>query len=146
MSLLKDIVEKLPYGPSFNFVDGLTHLDEEGCEGFYTFREDHVFYRHHFKDHPVTPGVMLTECMAQIGLACLGIYLVGDQGGYSAIQMAFSENQVVFERAVYPNEKVKVISKKSYWRLGKLKCYVEMYNSEGLKVCYGTLAGMVKKK
>ena len=47
-----------------------------GAEGFYTFKEDEYFYQGHFKDNPITPGVILTEVMAQIGVVCLGIYLL----------------------------------------------------------------------
>ncbi len=61
------IISKLPYKKPFLFVDEILQIDEDGCTGSYTFPEDSDFYKGHFKDHPVTPGVILTECMAQIG-------------------------------------------------------------------------------
>ena len=67
------ILEHLPYEKPFLFVDALEKISEEGISGYYTFPADSFFYRGHFKDLPVTPGVILTECMAQIGLVCLGI-------------------------------------------------------------------------
>ena len=70
----KEIISKLPYSKPFLFVDELLHIDENGVEGTYTFDENLDFYKGHFKDNPVTPGVILTEVMAQIGLVCLGIY------------------------------------------------------------------------
>ena len=154
MDLLKIIVQQLPYDPPFLFVDEITHISEEGCEGFYTFREDEFFYRGHFKDHPVTPGVILTECMAQIGLVCLVIYLeerlksevessMPEAKSQEKKQFVFSESHVLFEKTVYPGETVKVVSCKKYWRLGKLKCRVEMFNESGERVCRGELAGMM---
>ena len=56
-------------------MEELTSITERGVEGFYTFKEEEFFYIGHFKDNPITPGVILTEVMAQIGVVCLGIYL-----------------------------------------------------------------------
>ncbi len=72
----KDLLEKLPYTSPFLFVNEISHIDENGVTGTYSFPEDSFFYEGHFKNNPVTPGVILTECMAQIGLVCLGIYLL----------------------------------------------------------------------
>ena len=72
------IIQLLPYQTPFLFVEELTSLSENGVEGFYTFKEDEYFYEGHFKDNPITPGVILTEVMAQIGVVCLGIYLLSE--------------------------------------------------------------------
>jgi len=68
------IKSKLPYSSPFLFVDELITVDENSIVGNFTFNEDLDFYKGHFKDNPVTPGVILTETMAQIGLVALGIY------------------------------------------------------------------------
>ncbi len=72
----QEIIAKLPYSKPFLFVNELLHIDQNGVEGIYTFDENLDFYKGHFKENPVTPGVILTEVMAQIGLVCLGIYLL----------------------------------------------------------------------
>ena len=69
------IIQLLPYKPPFLFVEELSHISENGSEGYYTFKNDEFFYQGHFKDRPITPGVILIEVMAQIGVVCLGIYL-----------------------------------------------------------------------
>ncbi|MDI1303260.1 MAG: hydroxymyristoyl-ACP dehydratase, partial [bacterium] len=71
----EEIISKLPYSKPFLFVDEIINVNENGVEGSYTFNETLDFYKGHFKDNPVTPGVILTEVMAQIGLVCLGIFL-----------------------------------------------------------------------
>ena len=71
----EQIISKLPYQHPFLFVDELTDISENGITGSYTFKKDDYFYQGHFKDNPITPGVILTETMAQIGVVCLGIYL-----------------------------------------------------------------------
>ena len=73
----QQILSRLPYSDPFLFVDGLNSFSEDHIEGTYTYNEELDFYKGHFVGNPVTPGAILTETMAQIGVVCLGIYLVG---------------------------------------------------------------------
>lgn len=138
----KEIIAKLPYSKPFLFVDKLIRVDDNGAEGCYTFDEKLDFYKGHFKDNPITPGVILTEVMAQIGLVCLGIYLMND-ALTSKTLITLTSNDIEFLKPVFPNEKVTVISEKIYFRFGKLKCKVSMHNEQGEMVCKGTIAGMI---
>ncbi|WP_445382148.1 3-hydroxyacyl-ACP dehydratase FabZ family protein [Robiginitalea sp. IMCC43444] len=139
------LLEKLPYGESFLFVDALPELTPERIVGQYRFPSDSWYYRGHFKDRPVTPGVILTECCAQIALVCHGIYLLEESGNpYKGEDIiAFSETQMQFLKAVFPGETVRVIGEKQYFRFGKLKSSVKMVNSEDELLCRGTLSGMI---
>ncbi|MDQ3230519.1 MAG: hypothetical protein M3Q07_01770, partial [Pseudobdellovibrionaceae bacterium] len=62
------ILALVPQQKPFRFVDRIIEVDEQRIVGQYQFREDEWFYRGHFPGNPVTPGVILVECMAQIGL------------------------------------------------------------------------------
>lgn len=137
-----EILAKLPYSKPFLFVDELLRIDENGGEGTYTFDENLDFYKGHFKDNPITPGVILTEVMAQIGLVCLGIYLMNDTFN-ATTSIALTSTEIEFLKPVFPNEKVSVVSEKIYFRFGKLKCKVMMKNEKGETVCSGTIAGMI---
>ena len=138
----KDIISKLPYSKPFLFVDEIIRIDEDGVEGVYTFDENLDFYKGHFKENPVTPGVILTEVMAQIGLVCLGIFLLNEKRNLNSI-IALTSTSIEFLKPVFPNEKVTVISKKIYFRFGKLKCEVSMKNEKEEIVCSGIIAGMM---
>jgi len=141
----KNIIRLLPYQAPFLFVDELMSLSELGAEGCYTFKEDEFFYLGHFKDNPITPGVILTEVMAQIGVVCLGIYLLRDEiSTTKKPQIALTSNHIDFFLPVYPKERVKVVSKKIYFRFNKLKCKVELFNEKNELVCRGTISGMLK--
>ncbi|MBO9584314.1 MAG: hydroxymyristoyl-ACP dehydratase [Flavobacterium sp.] len=142
---LTDIIAQLPYREPFLFVDELLHADENGVTGTYTFKENLDFYKGHFKDNPVTPGVILTETMAQIGMVCLGIFLLGNELGENIV-IAFTSADMEFLKPVYPNEKVTVTSEKLFFRFGKLKCNAVMKNEVGQEVCRGVLAGMITKR
>jgi 3-hydroxyacyl-[acyl-carrier-protein] dehydratase len=93
----------------------------------------------------VTPGVILTEVMAQIGLVCLGIYILDDTFNRNT-SIALTSTSIEFIKPVFPNEKVTVISEKLYFRFGKLKCRVTMKNASGELVCMGEIAGMMINK
>ncbi|WP_163393690.1 3-hydroxyacyl-ACP dehydratase FabZ family protein [Flavobacterium limi] len=142
---LNEIIKKLPYTEPFLFVDELLHVDENSISGTYTFKEGLDFYKGHFKGNPVTPGVILTETMAQIGMVCLGIYLLGDAFNKETV-IAFTSADMQFLKAVYPNEKVTVTAQKTFFRFGKLKCEAVMKNEAGQEVCKGILAGMITTK
>jgi 3-hydroxyacyl-[acyl-carrier-protein] dehydratase len=139
----EEIIALLPYAKPFLFVDDISHIDENGVEGTYTFDENLDFYKGHFKDNPVTPGVILTEVMAQIGVVCLGIYLLNNEFTNNSI-IALTSSEIEFLKPVYPKEKVTVISEKVFFRFGKLKCQVKMINEKKELVCQGTIAGVIK--
>lgn len=142
-----EIISLLPYQKPFLFVDELVEISENGIIGNYTFKENAFFYKGHFKDNPITPGVILTETMAQIGVVCLGIYLLnGKISSEIKPQIALTSNQVDFFLPVLPNEKVTVISTKEYFRFNKLKCSVKMINVKNELVCRGTISGMIIAK
>lgn len=138
-----EIISKLPYSKPFLFVDELVSINENGVVGNYTFDANLDFYKGHFKDNPVTPGVILTEVMAQIGVVCLGIFLLNNEINKNTL-IALTSNEIEFLKPVYPNEKVTVISEKIYFRFGKLKCKVKMLNAKNEEVCSGTIAGIIK--
>ncbi|WP_333599910.1 3-hydroxyacyl-ACP dehydratase FabZ family protein [Flavobacterium sp.] len=140
--MYQNILTKLPYAKPFLFVDTLVHVDENGAEGTFTFTSDLDFYKGHFKDNPITPGVILTETMAQIGVVCLGIYLLGDAFS-NETKIALTSSEIEYLKPVYPNETVTVISEKIYFRFGKLKCEVKMRNANKEVVCQGTIAGII---
>jgi 3-hydroxyacyl-[acyl-carrier-protein] dehydratase len=138
----QEIISKLPYSKPFLFVDELISINENGAVGTFTFDENLDFYKGHFKEKPVTPGVILTEVMAQIGLVCLGIYLLNNKFSKNT-SIALTSTSIDFLKPVFPAEKVTVISEKMYFRFGKLKCKVTMKNEKEEVVCRGEIAGII---
>lgn len=139
----EEIIAKLPYAKPFLFVDTIQKVDEDGVIGTYRYDESLAFYKGHFIDKPVTPGVILTETMAQIGVVCLGIFISNNNFTNESV-IALTSSEIEFYKPVYPNEKVTVYSEKIYFRFGKLKCKVWMENEKNETVCRGSIAGMIK--
>ena len=152
------ILDLLPYKSSFRFVEEIAHVDADGVVGHYTLRPESFFYADHFPGNPVTPGAILTEIMAQIGLVVLGIFLITEgkapgspaaAGAKPAMPAAIfpllSSANVEFFRMALPGQKLTVTSKKEYFRFDKLKCQVEMHDAAGERVAKGIFSGFLKK-
>ncbi len=140
-----EIISLLPYSKPFLFVDEILSVNENEITGTFTYHKDLTFYKGHFKNYPVTPGVILTETMAQIGVVCFGINMMNKTSqNVDNIQIALTSTVVDFFKPVFPGEKVTVISKKEYFRFQKLKCKIEMYNEANELVSRGSIAGMMK--
>jgi 3-hydroxyacyl-[acyl-carrier-protein] dehydratase len=141
----EEIIARLPYQDPFLFVDEIVSVDENSISGSYTYDDKHDFYKGHFKNNPVTPGVILTETAAQIGVVSLGIYLLNNsENSLDEITIALTSSEMNFFIPVYPSEKVIVKSEKEYFRFNKLKCNVQMFNEKGELVCRGKIAGMMQ--
>ena len=136
------VLEKIPQQKPFRFVDEIVEIDENHVIGKYTFNEDEFFYAGHFPGNPITPGVILIETMAQIGLVALGIYLnLVDHGGKNVITL-FAESEAEFSNPVLPGATVYVKSEKLFYRRGKIKAKVEMTLESGELVARGILSGV----
>jgi len=147
-SIIREVLALVPQQKPFRFIDEIIRLDEEEIVGAYRFREDEFFYPGHFPGRPITPGVILVESMAQIGVVAYGMYLLARQlnvrpsemkGPLSLFSLA---EDIEFKGIVKPGERVIVRGKKIYMRKGALKVDVSMERENGEVVCQGKLAGM----
>ncbi|MFD0932923.1 3-hydroxyacyl-ACP dehydratase FabZ family protein [Psychroflexus salinarum] len=139
------IISKLPYQEPFLFVKTIDDVSENSIKGSYRFKASSWFYKGHFKNNPITPGVILTECAAQIGLASFGLYLLSQQENVDLeqVKLAMTSTNIEFLKPVLPDEKVIVEAEKMYFRFNKLKSSVKMYNLSGDLVLRGELAGVI---
>ena len=144
----QEVLKLVPQQAPFRFIDEIISLDEQQIVGAYRFREDEFFYRGHFPGRPITPGVILIETMAQIGVVAFGMYLLACQKNIRPAQLngslslfSLSDN-IEFKGIVFPGERVIVKGKKIYMRNGALKVDISMERENGEVVCVGQLAGM----
>ena len=144
----QEVLKLVPQQAPFRFIDEIISLDEQQIVGAYRFREDEFFYRGHFPGRPITPGVILIETMAQIGVVAFGMYLLACQKNIRPSQLngplsLFSLAEgIEFKGIVKPGERVIVKGKKIYMRKGALKVDINMERENGEVVCVGQLAGM----
>jgi 3-hydroxyacyl-[acyl-carrier-protein] dehydratase len=140
------VLEMVPQRYPFRFIDDIMELDENHIEGVYRFRNDEYFYKGHFPDMPVTPGVILIETMAQTGVVAFGLYLSLVCGKHNresdkpVTLFTLAEN-VEFSGVVQPGDLVMITGRKVYFRGNQLKVSVSMARPNGEEVCSGILAG-----
>lgn len=140
-----EIISKLPYQDPFLYVKTINEVSGNFIKGSYTFKASSWFYKGHFKNNPITPGVILTECAAQIGLASFGLYLLSKQENINLnqVKLAMTSTNVEFLKPVLPGDKVNVEAEKMYFRFNKLKSSVKMFDLTGDLVLRGELAGVI---
>jgi 3-hydroxyacyl-[acyl-carrier-protein] dehydratase len=135
----------LPQQEPFRFVDRIVELDEEHIIATYRFRPEADFYRGHFPGDPVTPGVLLLEAVAQVGVVALGIYLFALDHSRKELERTvtlFSDAEVEFSGVVPPGTEVTISAKKVFWRRNKLRSRATMVLPDGTLVCEATISGM----
>jgi 3-hydroxyacyl-[acyl-carrier-protein] dehydratase len=139
-----EVLPRIPQQEPFRFVDEIVELGDEQVAGVYRFRPEADFYRGHFPGNPVTPGVLLVECMAQCSVVPLAIYLFHRdfEGEAEKFQTLFTDAAVEFSGIVRPGERVRTDARLVFWRRKKLKVEAEMRREDGTLVCSGTLAGI----
>ncbi len=105
MALTTDIKSLLPHREPFLFVDAIISADDNGSVSEHTFTEDKFFFKGHFPEYPVVPGVILCETMAQAGGAALSFQKKVPEG---SLFFFASLDKVKFRNQVRPGDKVRM--------------------------------------
>ena len=102
---IKEIEEIIPHRHPFLLVDCIEELEPGVRASGYkcvTFRED--FFRGHFPQEPVMPGVLIVEALAQVGAVV--ILSLKENRGKTAYFGAI--NNARFRKKVVPGDKLKL--------------------------------------
>ena len=101
---MSEIENLLPHREPFLFVDEIVQADNEKIIARHVFGENEFFFKGHFPEYPVVPGVILVETMAQSGGAGLRkIGVLEDQ----ALFFLATVDKVKFRRQVRPGDEVR---------------------------------------
>jgi len=104
----EQIKECIPHRDPFLFVDEVIELEDKvSIKAKRTFTDNQDFFRGHFPDYPIVPGVILTEALAQTG-GILVNYCFKEELKESGFTNAFlmGVNNCKFRKPVLPNQEI----------------------------------------
>jgi len=101
---MSEIEKLLPHREPFLFVDEIIEASDKKITAKHLFTEKEFFFKGHFPEYPVVPGVVLVETMAQSGGA--GLRKLGVLGDGALFFLA-TVDKVKFRRQVRPGEEVR---------------------------------------
>jgi UDP-3-O-[3-hydroxymyristoyl] N-acetylglucosamine deacetylase/3-hydroxyacyl-[acyl-carrier-protein] dehydratase len=100
---INQIQKILPHRQPFLFVDKIMEITEEGIVGVKNVSMNEDFFRGHFPDAPVFPGVLQIEAMAQVG-GIFALSKVPDPENYLTYFMSI--DKIKFKNQVLPGDSI----------------------------------------
>jgi 3-hydroxyacyl-[acyl-carrier-protein] dehydratase len=102
---LSAIHAAIPHREPFLLLDEIVEQTDSRIVCRKRFTGDEFWYRGHYPDFPLTPGVLLCEAAMQAGAVLLA-GLISDQAG--KVPVATRMNDVRFKRIVRPGETIEI--------------------------------------
>ena len=118
----KEIVDLLPHREPMLLIDELIDIKKlKNATGVKTFTVNDNFFKGHFPEQPVVPGVILVEMMAQTAAALIA-YSIKEET-FDKIVYLMNIDNTKFRKPVFPNEKIfaKVNALRSKGRVWKFE-------------------------
>ena len=106
MYTIEDIMKVLPHRYPFLLVDRILEIEEKKrIVGLKNVTINEPFFQGHFPGHPIMPGVLIIEAMAQVG----GMLLMSHYEGDNANKVVYfmSLDNVKFRRPVVPGDQIR---------------------------------------
>jgi len=102
---LDQIKAAIPHREPFLLLDEIVELSDSRIVCRKTFTGDEFWYRGHYPDCPITPGVILCEAAMQAGAVLLSKHASASSG---AIPVATRANNVQFKQMVHPGDTIDI--------------------------------------
>ena len=118
---IEAIKEMIPHRHPFLMIDGVINLvPDVEVTGIKNVTGEEDFFEGHFPGHPIMPGVLIVEAMAQTS-AILVIGTVGKQPG--SVVYFMSVDQARFRKPVFPGDRLMlhVVKKRNRGKVWKFK-------------------------
>ena len=102
---INDIMKILPHRPPFLLVDRVTELEQgKRIVAIKNVTMNEPFFPGHFPGHPVMPGVLIIEALAQA--ACILAIMSSDESVRSKVTYFASIDKARFRKPVIPGDQL----------------------------------------
>ncbi len=119
----EEILKAIPHRSPFLLIDEIIEIKDNKISTSKTFLSDEYFFKGHYPNNPLVPGVLLCECMFQSGAVLLAHLFNED---YQGIPVVTRLNNVKFKKMILPEEKIIITVElkeklsNAYYMLGKV--------------------------
>lgn len=140
---IDEIMKILPHRYPFLLVDRILSIeDSTRIVGIKNVTANEPFFQGHFPGHPIMPGVLIVEAMAQVG----GMLLMGtvDDPGSKVVYFMSLDN-VKFRKPVKPGDQLRFELEMRQVR-GKVCRMAGVAKVDGVVVCEAEMAAMVRDR
>jgi len=100
----QQIKEIIPYQEPFLFVDGVEEIGENTISGFYQTTSNDYYFKGHFVDFKIMPGVLVVEAMAQLSTILLRKKFGNEHKNYHFL--AYDVRSCQFLKPIFPEDKI----------------------------------------
>jgi UDP-3-O-[3-hydroxymyristoyl] N-acetylglucosamine deacetylase / 3-hydroxyacyl-[acyl-carrier-protein] dehydratase len=143
MNGAEDIIKALPHRYPFLLVDRiLEHEPGKRIVGLKNVTINEPFFQGHFPGHPIMPGVLIVECMAQVG----GLLMLTDVGDAAQLVMYFTSlDNVKWRKPVKPGDQLR-LEIDMVQRRGRMCKIHGIARVDGEIVCEADMGAMVRDR
>ncbi len=104
---INEIMKILPHRYPFLMVDKIVEVDHgKRCVGIKNVTINEPFFQGHFPGHPVMPGVLIIEAMAQV--AGIMAYLASDEATRAKVTYFLAIDNARFRKPVSPGDQLRI--------------------------------------
>jgi len=100
----EQIKEIIPYQEPFLFVDEVETINENKISGFYRTSKDDYYFKGHFIDFKIMPGVLVVEALAQLSTILLRKKIGKNHKNYHFL--AYDVRSCQFLKPIFPGDKI----------------------------------------
>jgi UDP-3-O-[3-hydroxymyristoyl] N-acetylglucosamine deacetylase / 3-hydroxyacyl-[acyl-carrier-protein] dehydratase len=139
---IEEIMKILPHRYPFLLVDRIIEMEEKRVVAIKNVTINEPFFQGHFPGHPIMPGVLIVEAMAQAG----GVLLMGTvDDPESKVVYFMSIDNIKFRKPVKPGDQLRFEVDIIQLR-GKVCRIAAVAKVDGAVVCEAEMAAMVRDR
>lgn len=101
----EEIKKIIPYQEPFLFVDGVEEIGENNISGFYQTSKDDYYFKGHFVDFKIMPGVLVVEALAQLSTILLRKKTENHKDYHF---LAYDVRSCQFFKPIFPGDKIQL--------------------------------------